>query len=35
MLLAALAAGQEVRLFVTDGCPQWDMPKITGAYIRR
>lgn len=34
MLLAAFMADREVRLFVTDGCPLWDMPKITGIYVK-
>lgn len=34
MLLAAFMADREVRLFVTDGCPVWDMPKVTGIYVK-
>lgn len=34
MLLAAFTAGREVRLFVTDGCPVWDTPRVTGVYLR-
>ncbi|TQV65576.1 hypothetical protein FKG94_28540 [Exilibacterium tricleocarpae] len=34
MLLSAFMAGKEVKLFVTDGCPVWDTPKITGIYIK-
>jgi len=34
ILLSAFMAGKEVRLFVADGCPVWDMPKITGVYVR-
>jgi len=34
ILLSAFMAGKEVKLFVTDGCPIWDTPKITGVYIK-
>ena len=34
MLLAAFTADREVRLFVTDGCPVWDMPRVTGIYVK-
>ncbi|WP_298772758.1 hypothetical protein [uncultured Shewanella sp.] len=34
LLLAAFMSGKEVKLFIEDGCPVWNMPKITGAYVR-
>ncbi|WP_125779505.1 hypothetical protein [Pseudoalteromonas rubra] len=33
-LLTALVAQKEVRFFLEDDCSVWDMPKITGIYIR-
>ena len=34
LLLSAFMAGKEVRLYVTDECPVWDTPKVTGVYIK-